>query len=80
VAEAAWIDNGPGWLGVLLRDAGAVLAVEHDVTPRAGQQSIGVAGLYGEGADSVIEVRAFFNDGGGPLREDPVTGSLNASV
>jgi predicted PhzF superfamily epimerase YddE/YHI9 len=23
---------------------------------------------------------AFFNDGGGPLREDPVTGSLNASV
>jgi predicted PhzF superfamily epimerase YddE/YHI9 len=29
-------------------------------------------------ADAAIEVRAFFNDGGGPLREDPVKG--NAAV
>ena len=54
--------------------------LEPDFGPRAGQQSIGVVGLYGEDADAAIEVRAFFNDGGGPLREDPVTGSLNASV
>lgn len=27
-----------------------------------------------------IEVRAFFSDAGGSVREDPVTGSLNASV
>ncbi len=85
VVEARWIDNGPGWLGVQLRDADAVLALEPDLTPRAGQQSIGVVGLYSGGpekksADAAIEVRAFFNDGGGPLREDPVTGSLNASV
>ncbi len=85
VVEAAWIDNGPGWLGVLLPSADAVLALEPDLTPRAGQQSIGVVGLYGAGfendsADAALEVRAFFNDGGGPLREDPVTGSLNASV
>src|SRR4051812_5966126 len=26
--DSAWIDNGPGWVGVLLRDAAAVLAVE----------------------------------------------------
>ncbi len=80
VVEARWVDNGPGWLGVLLRDADAVLALEPDLTARAGQQSIGVVGLYPPDADAVIEVRAFFNDGGGPLREDPVTGSLNASV
>ena len=80
MVEAAWIDNGPGWLGVLLRDADAVLALEPDFGPRAGQHSIGVIGLYGPGSDAAIEVRAFFNDGGGPLREDPVTGSLNASV
>jgi len=80
VVEARWIDNGPGWLGLLLRDADAVLALEPDLTSRAGQQSIGVVGLYAPDADAAIEVRAFFNDGGGPLREDPVTGSLNASV
>ena len=80
VVEARRIDNGPGWLGVLLRDADAVLALEPDVGPRAGQHSIGVVGSYPTGADAGLEVRAFFNDGGGPLREDPVTGSLNASV
>lgn len=85
VVDAAWIDNGPGWMGVLLADAEAVVAVEADLGPRAGQQSIGVAGLYGpradgDGAAAALEVRAFFNDGGGPLREDPVTGSLHASI
>ncbi len=87
MVEAAWIDNGPGWLGMLLSGADAVLALEPDLAPRAGQQSIGVIGFYPRGfdndsADAALEVRAFFNDGGGPLRlrEDPVTGSLNASV
>ncbi len=37
VVEARWIDNGPGWLGVLLRDADAVLALEPDLTARVGQ-------------------------------------------
>ena len=80
VVAAEWIDNDPGWLGVLLSSADAVLALEPDFGPRAGQQSIGVVGFYPTGADVALEVRAFFNDGGGPLREDPVTGSLNASV
>lgn len=80
VVAAEWIDNGPGWLGVLLRSADAVLALKPDLTLREGQQSIGVVGLYAPGADASLEVRAFFNDGGGPLREDPVTGSLNASL
>jgi len=90
VVAAEWIDNGPGWLGVLLSSAHAVIALEPNLAPRAGQQSIGVVGLYDAGsgddgflkssADASIEVRAFFSDGGGPLREDPVTGSLNASV
>jgi PhzF family phenazine biosynthesis protein len=80
VVAAEWIDNGPGWMGLLLRDADAVLALEPDLTSRAGQQSIGVVGLYEPGKGTALEVRGFFNDGGGPLREDPVTGSLNASV
>src|SRR3954469_9361259 len=27
VVDSAWIDNGPGWVGVLLPDAAAVLAI-----------------------------------------------------
>lgn len=80
VVEAQWIDNGPGWLGVLLSSADAVVALEPELTARAGQHSIGVAGLRTDVPGVHLEVRAFFNDGGGPLREDPVTGSLNASL
>ncbi len=80
VVDSAWIDNGPGWLGVLLADADVVLALEPDLGARDGQWSIGVVGQYPGGADAALEVRAFFNDSGGPLREDPVTGSLNASI
>lgn len=78
VVAAQWIDNGPGWVGLLLRSAEAVLAIEPRVT--AGERFIGVAGPHGPGADADLEVRAFFTGGDGPLREDPVTGSLNASL
>ena len=81
VVEMNWIDNGPGWIGVLLEDRDAVLAVEPDIT-RWGRDEgvdIGVAALHGEdGVD--LEVRGFFSDHRGQLAEDPVTGSLNASL
>ncbi|WP_061962643.1 PhzF family phenazine biosynthesis protein [Demequina aurantiaca] len=82
VVESRWVDNGPGWLGVLLSSADAVLALDPDLAARAGQRSIGAVGLHDEDSEAhaAIEVRGFFNDGGGPLREDPVTGSLNASI
>jgi predicted PhzF superfamily epimerase YddE/YHI9 len=66
VVGARSIENDPGWRGVLLRDADAVFAVEPDLTARAGQQRVGPVGLYEEGADAALEVRALFNDGGGP--------------
>ncbi len=81
VLEARWIDNGPGWVGVLLPDVEAVLAVRPDAARRPGARSIGVVGLYpGAGDEPRVEVRGFFSDGDGPMVEDPVTGSLNASV
>jgi PhzF family phenazine biosynthesis protein len=82
VVDAAWIDNGPGWLGLLLRDAEAVLAVEPRFDAAAVQRSldIGLVGLYPPGSECAIEVRGLFSDERGVLREDPVTGSLNASV
>ncbi|WP_062523153.1 PhzF family phenazine biosynthesis protein [Demequina silvatica] len=77
--DAAWVDNGPGWVGLLLRDADAVAALRPAAAP-PGRWDIGVAGLHPAGSDLALEVRAFFCHDGGTLREDPVTGSLNASL
>jgi PhzF family phenazine biosynthesis protein len=77
-----WVDNGPGWIGMLLEDRDAVLALEPDIArdPVGGQIDIGVVGPHPEGSDVAFEVRAFFADHLGRLNEDPVTGSLNASL
>ncbi|MFD0471651.1 PhzF family phenazine biosynthesis protein [Nonomuraea thailandensis] len=75
VVDAEWIDNGPGWVGVLLQDAEAVLALR----PRMVPHDIGVAGPYPEGSPCAFEVRAFFPSQGSTV-EDPVTGSLNGSL
>lgn len=79
IVDAQWVDNGPGWLGILLRSAEEVLSLKPPVT-RGVHADIGVIGPYP--AESAIgwEVRAFFNDHNGNLLEDPVTGSLNAAM
>ena len=79
VVAASWIDNGPGWLGILLESAERVLSVDlpsgtHD------HFDVGLVGPHPAGSDVAIEVRGLFADGAGQVREDPVTGSLNASV
>lgn len=75
VVAAAWADNGPGWIALLLRDAEAVLAVE----PGPISHKIGLVGLHPAGGPGDIEVRGLFPVRGVTM-EDPVTGSLNASV
>ncbi|GIG55256.1 PhzF family phenazine biosynthesis protein [Demequina activiva] len=82
VLDAAWADNGPGWVGLLLKDADAVLALDPDLSPQPGLVMVGVAGLHADADPGVadVEVRTFFNDTDGPLREDPITGSFNASL
>ena len=75
IVDAEWADNGPGWVAVLLESADAVLALR----PSFIDQDVGVAGPHPEGSPEAIEVRAFFPKDG-VLVEDPVTGSLNASL
>jgi PhzF family phenazine biosynthesis protein len=75
VVDSAWIDNGPGWVGLLLRSADDVLAVR----PTYSRFDIGIVGFHEPGAQATIELRAFFPKDGSVV-EDPVTGSLNASV
>jgi PhzF family phenazine biosynthesis protein len=75
IVDAAWADNGPGWVAVLLADADAVLALR----PGFIDADVGVAGPYPPGGPVAFEVRAFF-PADGMFVEDPVTGSLNASL
>jgi PhzF family phenazine biosynthesis protein len=77
VVDMSWGDNGPGWVVVLLRDAAAVLAVRPDWSAFGGLD-IGVVGPHPPGSGCAVEVRAFCPSIG--VVEDPVTGSLNASI
>lgn len=79
IVDAAWADNGPGWIAVQLVDADAVLALDPDMGARS-TYKIGVVGAYPPGGAVAIEVRALFKMGDGPGAEDPVTGSLNAAL
>jgi len=72
-----WVDNGPGWVAVMLGSADEVLALRPDFAAMAGLE-VGVVGAYPLGAETQFEVRAFVPTMGVP--EDPVTGSLNASL
>ena len=79
IVDTQWADNGPGWVVVLLESADAVLALAppRDYPRRI---DIGVVGPYPAGGPAAFELRAFFSDHHGGVVEDPVTGSLNASV
>lgn len=82
IVASRWVDNGPGWVGLLLNDAEGVLALEPDFNrhPDPKTLNIGVAGFYGESFECAYEIRAFFSNASGQATEDPVTGSLNASM
>lgn len=71
-----WVDNGPRWRAVLLRSASRVLAIKPQWAALAGLE-VGVVGPLPPGHEAAFEVRAFIGDGS---YEDPVTGSLNASL
>jgi PhzF family phenazine biosynthesis protein len=78
VLDAAWVDNGPGWVALLLKDAATVLACRPDLVAM-GAFEVGVVGAYAPGeSDADVEVRAFVPSMG--IGEDPVTGSLNAGI
>jgi len=76
IAHHQWVDNGPGWCAVMLHSARAVLDLKPD-WPALAPLKLGVVGPHAAGHDAAFEVRAFIGDGG---YEDPVTGSLNASL
>lgn len=81
VLRSAWVDNGPGWLGLQLRSAARVLDLRPDPSRMHGLE-VGVIGEHTDaeaaGLGARWEVRAFCS--GLAVPEDPVTGSLNAGL
>jgi PhzF family phenazine biosynthesis protein len=77
IVSHQWVDNGPAWCALMLKDADAVLAVEPDL-PALGAYKVGLIGRHPQGGPADFEVRAFVPAVG--VAEDPVTGSLNAGL
>ncbi|MFO1341221.1 MAG: PhzF family phenazine biosynthesis protein [Burkholderiaceae bacterium] len=77
---ACWLDNGPKWLGLRVASAHRLRALRPDHGRLKTLAKVGlVAAQDAEGgADTQFEVRAFAAPIG--VEEDPVTGSLNASL
>jgi PhzF family phenazine biosynthesis protein len=77
VVAHQWVDNGPGWAAVRLPSARHVLALDPD-DELMRDLMVGVVGDHEDGGGHRYEVRAFALPAG--VREDPVTGSLNAGL
>jgi PhzF family phenazine biosynthesis protein len=76
IVASNWVDNGPGWVAVMLRTRAEVLALKPDLAA-FGELELGVVAPW-PGGDADFEVRAFVPSVG--VGEDPVTGSLNAGL
>jgi PhzF family phenazine biosynthesis protein len=79
IKAAQWVDNGPGWVAVMLSSRAEVLALSPDYAALDGLM-LGVVAPWDagkDGSDAQFEVRAFMPP---QAAEDPVTGSLNASL
>ncbi|MGE1174882.1 PhzF family phenazine biosynthesis protein [Pseudomonas sp. BW7P1] len=80
VVRAQWVDNGAGWLAVMLKDRQQVLNLQPDHSQMQGL-AVGVIAAWDperDGDEARFEVRAFISGDGMP--EDPATGSLNAGI
>jgi PhzF family phenazine biosynthesis protein len=80
IRDARMLDNGPRWLALLLPSAADVIALAPDHAALRSLFKVGVVAPYapGQGHGCDFEVRAFAAPLG--INEDPVTGSLNASL
>jgi PhzF family phenazine biosynthesis protein len=79
IKASQWIDNGPGWVAVLLGSRADVLALRPDYAT-LGNLKLGVVAPWDaakDGRNAAFEVRAFIAP---RASEDPVTGSLNAGL
>ncbi|UVL85907.1 PhzF family phenazine biosynthesis protein [Pseudomonas sp. B21-028] len=80
IVDAQWVDNGAGWLALMLKDRQQVLALKPDYHQLL-DLAVGVIAPWNpdvDGDEAQFEVRGFIAGDGMP--EDPATGSLNAGL
>lgn len=80
IVRSQWVDNGAGWLALMLADRDQLLALQPDYSQLLGL-AVGVIAPCNpvrDDVDAQFEVRAFVAGDG--AQEDPATGSLNAGV
>ncbi|CAN1600251.1 PhzF family phenazine biosynthesis protein [Pseudomonas mediterranea] len=80
IVDAQWVDNGAGWLALMLKDRQQVLALKPDYHQLL-DLAVGVIAPWNpdvDGDEVQFEVRGFIAGDGMP--EDPATGSLNAGL
>ena len=80
VVRSQWVDNGAGWLALMLANRDQVLNLQPDYAQLLGL-AVGVIAPCDPARDAVdtqFEVRGFIAGDGAP--EDPATGSLNAGI
>lgn len=80
IVDAQWVDNGAGWLALMLKDRQQVLALKPDYHQLL-DLAVGVIAPWDpavDGDEAQFEVRGFIAGDGMP--EDPATGSLNAGL
>jgi PhzF family phenazine biosynthesis protein len=80
IMASNWVDNGSGWLAIMLRSREGVLALRPNYSTLTGLK-VGAFAAFNplkDGTSAQFEVRAFSVEDVG--HEDPVTGSLNAGL
>ncbi|WP_448649190.1 PhzF family phenazine biosynthesis protein [Pseudomonas corrugata] len=80
IVDAQWVDNGAGWLALMLKDRQQVLTLKPDYHQLL-DLAVGVVAPWEpavDGDEAQFEVRGFIAGDGMP--EDPATGSLNAGL
>lgn len=78
VVRSARLTNGPVWDAIELRSADAVLRADASGSSFPAERAIGLIGPHAAGSEADVEVRML--DIGSNVKEDPITGSLNAAL
>lgn len=76
IKATTWLDNGPGFLGLLINDAETVIGMDPNIH-ELGQLCVGVMGAYGAGGPADYEMRSFAPSLG--VEEYPAAAALSAS-
>lgn len=78
VRGAAILNNGPQWHVIEMSEAKDILAIDLDATGQTEKVALGLIAAHDDDGPAEYEVRMFAMMFG--IKEDPITGSLNAAL